>query len=217
MQPTGRVFRADRTAGQTGILYGNELRRDPGAENSYFPAEYVKESEDGKSYELVPERVKPPDDMNEMLFDNRSAGYKCFNLPDNHPEKRRIPQESVVNRVSDYRQCLVCDYTTAARVLNWANVWAAITMTVLLIVTIDLGYLRGGELQTDLRVQRLSGGWNTTRGSMAALDKAWGLKDQNTPVSLSGLLVTLLCIELFMLLLQLVWGSFERFWYIFWR
>ena len=202
----------------TGILYGNELRRDPDRPNSYFPAEYVRE-QDGEVV-TVPERLLPPDNPDDMLYDNRTTAYKCFNLPDNHAYKRRIPPTSVVYRVSDYRQCFICDYTTAARTINWSNVISAIFMLVLLIVTIDVGFLRAGKLDTNVRIQRLSGGWNFTlhnETTLADLDEFWGLKDQDTPVSLAGMLITILCIELFMLLLEITWASFERFWYIYHR
>ncbi len=66
---------------------------------------------------------------------------------------------------------------------------------------------------------RLGGGWNFSTTNMTSLDveSAWRLVDAEMTLSVTALLVTVLCFELFAVLLQLVWGLFERYWFIYWR
>ncbi len=198
---------------ETSLPWAPRFLRNPDKKNGWYP----RTTPDG--------RIRGPNNQylegGEAVPDDYRPPYNYFALDDGHRLKRRIPHTSIVNRVSDtllWGEMLQA--RTAADLIVRLNVLAMVAYTVLLAFSIWIGYYRNGvEPDLDLHTMRLGGGWNFSTTNMTSLDveSAWRLVDAEMTLSVTALLVTVLCFELFAVLLQLVWGLFERYWFIYWR
>lgn len=200
-----------RPPAKTNLPWAPRFLRDPEKKSGWFPRttpEGRVQGPDGEYIvggEPVPKNYKPP--------------YNFFSLEDDHPLKRRIPNTSVINRVSDtllWGEALQA--RTAADLIVRLNTLAMVAYALVLALSIWIGYDKERP-DLKLHVTRLGGGWNFSTVNMTSHDveNAWRLVDAELRLSVAALLVAVLCIELLAVVVQLVWGVFERYWYIYWR
>jgi hypothetical protein len=185
----------------TEVPWSSRFPRDNARAEKWFPMTHP----DGTIVE------RPPDDY--------TPYSSTFSLPAAHSLKRRVPHTSVVNRVSDallWGRALSAP--TAADLVVRLNTMALVVYTVLLVFAIYFGYYKN-EKNMDLHTMRLAGGWNfsTVNMTSADIDAAWPVVDAEMTLSVTALLITILCVEIFAVLLQLMWGLWERWWYVYWR
>jgi hypothetical protein len=131
----------------------------------------------------------------------------CFDLPDWHPFKRRIPHTSIVNRVGDW-SCGFGGRFTAAQVIFWLNAMALVLNVVLcFLIWVFTSLDSRGPDDLHLQVYRIAS-INYTSNSTDPL-----ILVESTEVQVSTWMIIILAIDAALYLLMVCCLPFERWWF----
>jgi hypothetical protein len=182
-----------------GLLFFRDNPRDPSKPND-APRWKLTERDGSLSERQSNWRVDDGDP-----YEPRKPDW-CFDLPDWHPFKRRIPHTSIVNRVGDW-SCGLGGRFTAAQVIFWLNAMALVLNVVLCFVIWAFTSLdTKGPDDLHLQVYRIAS-LNYTNGTDPLV------LVESAEVQVGTWLIIILAIDAAMYLLMVCCLPVERWWF----